>query len=263
MTFNSNLLITLALISVFHESIRTAQSSGSESSAGGLAETNLDSYSSCSRLPLNRSWNHSYREKTSCLSILLDFEETENRNSGPYKLVENRMIYSSRKLGITKVHGRPILADFGEARLSSRTGTQWEDVQPLIYRAPEVLLRIPWNHKLDIWNFGVLAWDLVEQRHLFYARDPEKKSSDTHHLAEMIAILGPPPKGVLQKSQYGDGFFLTLTRGAIEIPSISLENWRIIYKVHSKTSFSALFAKCFNGDLKIAPPQRSYFQICV
>lgn len=90
-------------------------------------------------------------------SILSDFEEAENCNPSPYKLVGNRMIYSSRKLGIPKVHGRPILSDFGEARFSSRIGTQWEDVQPLIYRAPEVLLRIPWNEKIDIWNLGVLV----------------------------------------------------------------------------------------------------------
>ncbi|KAF3004512.1 hypothetical protein E8E15_000387 [Penicillium rubens] len=158
-------------------------------------------------------------------SILSDFEEAENCNPSPYKLVGNRMIYSSRKLGIPKVHGRPILSDFGEARFSSRIGTQWEDVQPLIYRAPEVLLRIPWNEKIDIWNLGVLAWDLFEQGHLFYARDPEKKSSDTHHLAEMIAILGPPPKDVLHKSHYGDEFFDIdgNWKGAVEIPPISLE----------------------------------------
>ncbi|KAJ6036014.1 serine/threonine protein kinase [Penicillium herquei] len=158
-------------------------------------------------------------------SILLDFDEAESCNPSPCKIVANRVIYSSRKLGIPKVHGRPILSDFGEARFSSQTGAQWEDVQPLIYRAPEVLLRIPWDEKIDIWNLGVLTWDLFEQGHLFYARDSEKNGSDTHHLAEMIAVLGPPPEDVLHRSQYGNEFFDVngKWKGSVEIPPISLE----------------------------------------
>lgn len=83
-------------------------------------------------------------------SILVDFEEAEKTSPSPCKIVEDRVIYSSRDLEIPKVHGRPILSDFGEARLCSSLGKQWEDVQPLVYRAPEVLLRMPWNEKIDI-----------------------------------------------------------------------------------------------------------------
>lgn len=90
-------------------------------------------------------------------SILVDFEEAERSSPSPCKVVGDRVIYSSRDLGIPKVHGRPILSDFGEARFISSLGRQWEDVQPLVYRAPEVLLRTPWNEKIDIWNVGVLV----------------------------------------------------------------------------------------------------------
>lgn len=93
-------------------------------------------------------------------SILIDFEKGEKSCPSPRKVVGDRIIYSSRKLGFPKIHGRPILSDFGEARLASSIGTCWEDVQPLIYRAPEVLLRIPWNHKIDVWNAGVLVCEL-------------------------------------------------------------------------------------------------------
>jgi hypothetical protein len=90
-------------------------------------------------------------------SILVDFEQAEKSNPSPRKVVGDRVIYSSRKLGIPKVHGRPILSEFGEARLGLSSGTHWEDVQPLIYRAPEVLLRMPWDQKVDIWNLGALV----------------------------------------------------------------------------------------------------------
>ncbi|KAJ5900246.1 protein kinase [Penicillium subrubescens] len=158
-------------------------------------------------------------------SILVDFEEAERSSPSPRKIVGDRVIYSSRDLGIPKVHGRPILSDFGEARFSSSLGKQWEDVQPLVYRAPEVLLRMPWNEKIDIWNIGVLAWDLFEQKHLLYARDSNRNISDSHHLAGMIAIMGAPPKEMLQNSEYAMKFFDHDGNwiGTAEIPSISLE----------------------------------------
>jgi serine/threonine protein kinase len=138
-------------------------------------------------------------------SILVDFEEGEKSHPSPRKIVGERMIYSSRKLGRTKNHGRPILCDFGQARYGSSTYSG--DIQPYIYRAPEVVLRMPWDEKVDIWNLGVLTWDLFEQGHLFYARDSDKQNSDAHHLAEMIAVLGPPPTDLLQNSDYAKEFF--------------------------------------------------------
>ncbi|KOC13626.1 putative CDK4/6 [Aspergillus flavus AF70] len=131
-------------------------------------------------------------------AILTKFEEEEKSSPSPRKVVGDRMIYASRKLRKTKQHGRPTLCDFGQARRGPNT--YCGDIQPYIYRAPEVLLRMPWNEKVDIWNVGVLG-------HLFYARDSDKKSSDAHHLAEMIAIMGPPPKEVIQNSVYATEFF--------------------------------------------------------
>lgn len=98
-------------------------------------------------------------------SILVDFEEAEISNPSPYKLVGDRAIYHSRKLGIPKKHGRPVLSDFGEARFGSESGTYYDDVQPFIYRAPEVLLRMPWNEKIDIWNLAVVVY--LSMSHLF------------------------------------------------------------------------------------------------
>ncbi|KAL3482821.1 kinase-like domain-containing protein [Aspergillus germanicus] len=139
-------------------------------------------------------------------SILTDSEEAEKANPNPRRVSGDRTIYSSRTLGIPKILGRPVLADFGETRFISTLGRKWENVQPLIYRAPEVVLRMPWDHKIDIWNLGVLAWDLFETGLLFYARDKDKNDSDRHHLAEMMAIFGPPPKDIFQ-SEYATRFY--------------------------------------------------------
>ncbi|PYI35738.1 kinase-like protein [Aspergillus indologenus CBS 114.80] len=156
-------------------------------------------------------------------SILAEFEEEEKSSPSLRKSVGDRVIYASRKLRKTKHHGRPMLCDFGQARRGS--DTYRGDIQPYIYRAPEVILRMPWNEKADIWNVGLLTWDLFEPGHLFYGRDPGKKKSDTHHIADMIAIMGAPPKEMTQNSAYATEFFDDKGgwKGAIKIPSISLE----------------------------------------
>ncbi|KAF4760869.1 hypothetical protein HAV15_005963 [Penicillium sp. str.  len=115
-------------------------------------------------------------------TVLADFEEAEKSSPSPGKIVGDGVIYCSRKLTKTKLHGQPILCDFGQARFGS---TRYcGDIQPYIYRAPEVLLRMPWDQKVDIWNVGVVAWDLFPKGHLFYARDLMKQNSDANHTAE-------------------------------------------------------------------------------
>jgi serine/threonine-protein kinase SRPK3 len=88
-------------------------------------------------------------------TILSNFEKSELENPSPRKVDGDRIIYKSRELQIPKVHGRPILCDFGEARTGSKT--YHKDIQPYLYRAPEVLLRMRWGDKVDIWNVGVLV----------------------------------------------------------------------------------------------------------
>lgn len=47
------------------------------------------------------------------------------------------------------------LCDFGEARVGSRH----EGIaMPLQYRAPEIILGMPWGHSVDMWSVGLLVW---------------------------------------------------------------------------------------------------------
>ncbi|KAJ5102214.1 hypothetical protein NUU61_004436 [Penicillium alfredii] len=66
---------------------------------------------------------------------------------------------------------------------------------PDINRAPEVILDMTWDYKVDIWKHrgGDQIWDLFEHSHLFRARTPDGQLDDSYHLAEMKAILGDPP----------------------------------------------------------------------
>lgn len=88
-------------------------------------------------------------------SILRAFEAAEAENPSPQKVTSDRTIYASRKLGLPKSYGPPVLCDFGEARCGEDENNA--DIQPEVYRAPEVILQMPWSYPVDIWNVGVMA----------------------------------------------------------------------------------------------------------
>lgn len=87
-------------------------------------------------------------------TVFKDFEKEELENPSPRKEVNGRFIYASRELKIPKDYAPPVLCDFGSA-VSRKENTSV--VQPALYRAPEVILGIPWNHKIDIWNTGCMV----------------------------------------------------------------------------------------------------------
>ncbi|KAL4900463.1 hypothetical protein BDW74DRAFT_188292 [Aspergillus multicolor] len=130
-------------------------------------------------------------------SILSDFEQAEFKLPVPRKTYDNRTICLSRPLPIS--YGTPVLCDLGEARLG--TDKQRGDIMPDLYRAPEVILSMQWDSKVDIWNAGMVIWDLFEHPHLFRARSDKRDLDDGVHLAEMQAVLRPPPPEFLGRSE--------------------------------------------------------------
>ena len=88
-------------------------------------------------------------------SILKEFEAAELSTPSPFKINGDQRIYESRGLKRPKNPGRPVLCDFGEARFGQTTYT--DDIQPYVYRAPEIILDIPWTYSVDIWNVGVMV----------------------------------------------------------------------------------------------------------
>lgn len=50
--------------------------------------------------------------------------------------------------------GLPAICDFGSARIGT---THTGDVMPGQYRAPEVILDMAWDTKIDIWALGLIV----------------------------------------------------------------------------------------------------------
>ena len=91
------------------------------------------------------------------------------------------------------------IIDFGSScflgdRLSSY-------VQSRAYRAPEVILGMPYDGKIDVWSLGCILAELWTGRVLL------QNDSVPCMLARMSAILSPPTRAMLRKGKYASRFF--------------------------------------------------------
>lgn len=145
-------------------------------------------------------------------AVLDHFVEKERANPTPRKKPDShgRIIYKSRN-------------DFGDAPTDQVIETvkiidiglaEFGDVphntaiQSNAFTAPEVILAAGWSYPADIWNLGVMLWDLFENFGLFDAIDtrPSHYHSD-QHLGLMIALMGPPPKELLARGSTTATYF--------------------------------------------------------
>ncbi|EYE91453.1 kinase-like protein [Aspergillus ruber CBS 135680] len=170
-------------------------------------------------------------------SILDDLATTETTDPTSRKYLNNRTIYTSRTTPITT--GEPVLCDLGEARLLQSNQKQNGLIMPAAYRAPEVLLDMDWDEKVDIWAVGQTAWSLFEKGHLFLNRPLETDLDHAHRFAEMISLLGPPPLEFLRRSEESLKYWDENGnwRGAVPVPEGSLEDRECQLDGHEKVAF--------------------------
>ncbi|KAL2443830.1 hypothetical protein ABEF95_013480 [Exophiala dermatitidis] len=175
-------------------------------------------------------------------------EGTEEQNPSPRKVLpDGRVIHLSYTMPLTD--GEPMITDFGAARLGEPDQKHMGDVMPGFYRAPEIILGMKWDDKIDIWAVGLMMWDLLEGHRLFRAVK-DGYLDDELHLAEMVALMGPPPEDVLEQaraqerssaSRYWDdqGNWIAST----PIPNQSLETLESRLEGNDKELFFALIRK--------------------
>ena len=96
-------------------------------------------------------------------SILFQIEEDEIKRPIARKVLANRHIYYSRPMPLST--GLPVLSDLGEARIGSIKHRG--DIMPGIYRAPEVILDMDWDCKVDIWSIGMMVSSALRLRRLY------------------------------------------------------------------------------------------------
>lgn len=145
-------------------------------------------------------------------SVLDRFVQHELEHPSPRKMPDShgRIIYTS-------------CSDFGEApsdaviesaKITDIGLAQWGDIkntkpiQSNAFMAPEVILQCGWSYPADIWNLGVMLWDLMENFGLFDGIDTRPGHyRPEQHLGLMISLLGPPPKEFLKRGAKTSNYF--------------------------------------------------------
>ena len=111
-------------------------------------------------------------------------------------------------------------------------------------RAPEVVLKAPFDQTIDIWSFGCLLYEFVIGRSMFdtppLPPSPDRQDLiDDGHLLDMIELLGPLPSQLLSKwprshkYMHPDGeLFNVIVDGPMEelLPSESIETVFVLDK---------------------------------
>lgn len=139
----------------------------------------------------------------------------------PCKETPSGTVYVSRQMPLTK--GAPSLCDLSEARFGNIPNVDL--VMPDVYRAPEVILGMPWSYSIDVWGFAMTLWDLFEPKRLFSPYDENGRYSEHRHIAQMMSIMGPPPLEFIRQSAKSQQFWDDegTWRDVVPLPNISLE----------------------------------------
>jgi serine/threonine-protein kinase SRPK3 len=145
--------------------------------------------------------------------VLEDFVQYQADHPLPRKMPDHhgRVIYkSSSKFGDGTVSDEVIksakITDIGLAEWGAEENNK--SIQSNAFTCPEVILTAGWTYPADIWNLGVMIWDLVEEEGLFdcIPTEPGRYQSGTH-LGVMIGLLGPPPTELLERGSTTATYF--------------------------------------------------------
>ncbi|GKZ93601.1 hypothetical protein AnigIFM59636_006676 [Aspergillus niger] len=174
-------------------------------------------------------------------------EDSEIEAPSPRKVLgPERTIYTSHI--VIPGNGLPLLSDFGEARFSEEEHD--EDIMPNLYRAPEVVLKMKWDNKVDVWSIALMAWDMVCSQTLFDGRNSDGLFDDRVHLAEMVAIMGPPPIEFIKRSKVGSVFWDEdgKWKDLAPVPNMTLEERAADIQGPDKEAFLKLMRRALTWD---------------
>ncbi|CAH9069539.1 unnamed protein product [Cuscuta europaea] len=127
-------------------------------------------------------------------------------------------------------------------------------VQSRSYRAPEVILGLPYDHRIDLWSLGCVLAELCTGEVLF----PNEEIPVL--LARVIGVLGPIDMNMLLKGQETDKYFTK----EFELYQINKETNQVEYIIPEETSLEdqlqvfsdPLFIDFVRNLLQINPKSR-------
>jgi len=84
---------------------------------------------------------------------------------------------------------------------------RYREIQTRHYRAPEVILRLKYDEKCDLWSIGCCLYELLTGKVLFNPDETRTISCDRFHICDFISKLGMIPSTMIETSPRRDTFF--------------------------------------------------------
>jgi serine/threonine-protein kinase SRPK3 len=191
--------------------------------------------------------------------VLDNFVEEVSKNPPARKHLDHgRVIYESR----SSFGPAPTDDVIKSAKITDIGLAEWGDqennkpIQSNAFTAPEVILTAGWSYPADIWNLGVMTWDIIGEDGLFdcISTEPGKYHSD-QHLGAMINLLGPPPAKLLERGSTSATYF-----NGTEFRKPKLINakctWESQLKKHLKGEERELFIDFAKKMIRWLPEER-------
>ena len=114
-------------------------------------------------------------------------------------------------------------------------------VQSRSYRAPEVILGLPYDGKIDMWSLGAILAELLTGYVLF------QNDSVAAMLARISSVVGPYPEGMLRKGRHAHKYFVdgvVYERDRDDCPSCCAPARSARAATQTTPSFSRSWAAC-------------------
>ena len=105
---------------------------------------------------------------------------------------ENIMLRQANRTGVKVI-------DLGSACFESEKIYTY--IQSRFYRAPEIILQIPYSRRIDLWSYACVLAELASGYPLFAGEN------EMEQLACMMEVLGAPPRYVIDQSPKRHNFF--------------------------------------------------------
>ena len=84
------------------------------------------------------------------------------------------------------------IIDFGSGCFSNKRVFTY--IQSRFYRAPEVIMEVGYDNKIDMWSLGCVLVEMMMGRPLFAGRD------EIEQIVAIIEVLGLPPSYMIERS---------------------------------------------------------------
>tara|TARA_Y100000768_G_scaffold277219_1_gene212653 strand:- start:11917 stop:13161 length:1245 start_codon:yes stop_codon:yes gene_type:complete len=136
--------------------------------------------------------------------------ESDSENDSDYKYTNEELTNINIKL-----------TDFGTLYKNNEKSD--DEIQTRYYRAPEVILGLVHNFKVDIWSIGCMTIELLLNRMLFDPKKDNDYDRDFYHLYDIQKLCGYIPDHMRDKSPNKSYYFKKKNfRKKIELSSIKI-----------------------------------------